>query len=106
MQLCRQEHHARVGREPQDRPVGSVWPGEDALRIRCQQPLRAEVTTISNQAVSIGRVRVWKSAPGGEARGWHSNYYYPISTRKESLAARLRCQRPPGATGVWRGVSL
>jgi hypothetical protein len=50
-----------------------MGPGKDPLRIRCKQPLRVEVTPISDEAISIGVVGVWKDERTEEALSRHSH---------------------------------
>jgi hypothetical protein len=70
-----------------------MGPGKDPLRIRCEQPLRVEITPIGDEAIRIGVVWVWKDKGIEEAMSRHShgprrrrNAYYPGLIRSDGLA--------------------
>src|SRR5438105_3679206 len=71
MQSGGHQHHAWVGRVPQDGPILATWPGKDPLRVRRQEPLWVQIPTIGQEAIGIGLMRVWKSHTVGEALSWH-----------------------------------
>jgi 6-phosphofructokinase len=72
VEIARRHHHARVRRVPQDRQVLGV-PGEDALGVSEQQPLRLEVATERKEAV-LGQVdrRKHETIVEPEDRHWSS----------------------------------
>src|SRR5207245_8061028 len=60
------QHHTRIGRIPQDRPVCAAWPGKDPLRVGGQEPLWMQTPTVGQEAISVGLTRVRKAHAVGE----------------------------------------
>ncbi len=73
VQIGRHQHGARVGREPQERPVLAVRPGKEPLRVGGEQPVRAQVAAVGYQPIRIGFVWVWERQAVGEAIDRHKS---------------------------------
>ena len=90
VQFIRPEHHARIGREPQERCFRVVGPGEDALGVGGEDALGVQVAAVGDQPFGVGLAGVGEGILACEIVCLHWTFCFAWTGRQ-----RLRMRGPP-----------